>query len=240
MLTKTRKMKVLVACEFSGIVRDAFAKRGHEAWSCDLLPSESPDGLHYQGDVLGILDWGWDLMIAHPPCTDLAVSGARWFAEKRRDGRQQRSIDFFMRLADAKIPKKCIENPVCIMSTVWRKPDQIIQPWMFGDDAAKTTCLWLESLPRLAEQYDDGFSAYVCDCGCRFERGLGKYGCPNCCGDNGAALLSLPEYTTYRSGKRLPKWYDDAWKHKDFAIRRSRAFPGIANAMAEQWGGDAD
>lgn len=141
-------MKVLVACEFSGRVRDAFIAKGHEAMSCDLLPTEQP-GPHYQGDVLDILDGGWDLMIAHPPCTHLAVSGAAWFAEKRKDGRQQGAIDFFMKLANADIPKIMVENPISIMSTVWRKPDQIIQPWMFGHGETKATCLWLKNLPKL-------------------------------------------------------------------------------------------
>lgn len=141
-------MKVLVACEYSGTVRDAFRERGHDAWSCDLLPTDVP-GPHYQGDVLEILALGWDLMIAHPPCTHLAVSGARHFAAKRADGRQQQAIDFFMALANAPIKRKAIENPVCIMSTHWRKPDQIIQPWMFGHGETKATCLWLENLPAL-------------------------------------------------------------------------------------------
>ena len=141
-------MRVLVACEFSGRVRDAFIAKGHDAMSCDLLPSETP-GPHYQGDVLNILDDGWDLMIAHPPCTHLAVSGAVWFAEKRKDGRQQEAVDFFMKLANADIPKMAIENPISIMSTVWRKPDQIIQPWMFGHGETKATCLWLKELPKL-------------------------------------------------------------------------------------------
>lgn len=141
-------MKVLVACEYSGRVRDAFIANGHEAISCDLLPTEQP-GPHYQGDVFDIIGDGWDMMIAHPPCTDLAVSGARHFAEKRADGRQQASIDFFMRLASADIPRIAIENPICIMSSVWRKPDQIIQPWQFGHGETKATCLWLKNLPLL-------------------------------------------------------------------------------------------
>ena len=141
-------VKVLVACEYSGVVRDAFRERGHEAWSCDLLPTDVP-GPHYQGDVLEILALGWDLMIAHPPCTHLAVSGARHFAAKRADGRQQGAIEFFMALANAPVKRKAIENPVCIMSSHWRKPDQIIQPWMFGHGETKATCLWLENLPLL-------------------------------------------------------------------------------------------
>jgi site-specific DNA-cytosine methylase len=142
-------MKVLIACEFSGIVREAFRAKGHEAISCDLLPSEIP-GPHYQGDIKEVLfGHHWDLMIAHPPYTDLAVSGARWFKEKREDGRQQASIDFFMMLANAHIWKICIENPVGIMSKVWRKPNQIIQPWQYGHGETKATCLWLKGLPNL-------------------------------------------------------------------------------------------
>jgi len=141
-------MKVLIACEFSGIVKDAFKAKGHDAWSCDLLPTEK-EGNHIQGDVLNILNDGWDLMIAFPPCTHLAVSGARWFKEKRADGRQQQGIDFFMDLINAPIVKIAIENPVGIMSTHYRKPDQIIQPWQFGDEFQKTTCLWLKNLPLL-------------------------------------------------------------------------------------------
>ena len=141
-------MKVLVACEYSGIVRDAFIQGGHDAMSCDLLPTES-SGPHYQGDVRDLLDYPWDLMIAHPPCTDLAVSGARHFSAKRTDGRQQASASFFMRLAKAGIPRIAIENPVCIMSSLWRKPDQVIQPWMFGHGETKATCLWLKGLPPL-------------------------------------------------------------------------------------------
>lgn len=141
-------MKVLIACEYSGTVRDAFISMGHNVISCDLLPTDKP-GPHYQGDVFDIINDGWDLMIAHPPCTHLAVSGARHFAEKRADGRQQNGIDFFMALANAVIPKICIENPVCIMSTIWRKPDQIIQPWQYGHGETKSTCLWLKGLPLL-------------------------------------------------------------------------------------------
>ena len=143
-------MRVLVACEYSGTVRDAFRAMGHDAVSCDLLPTDVP-GPHYQGSVLDIIydGWPWDMMIAFPPCTHLAVSGARWFAAKRADGRQQQAIDFFMALANANIPKIAIENPVCIMSTQWRKPDQIIQPWQFGHGETKATCLWLKGLPQL-------------------------------------------------------------------------------------------
>lgn len=143
-------MRVLVACEESQEVCKAFRELGHEAYSCDIQDcSGGHPEWHIKRDVLEILNDGWDLVIAHPPCTDLAVSGARWFAEKRADGRQQRSIEFFMRFADCKCDHVAIENPVGIMSTVWRKPDQIIQPWMFGHGETKKTCLWLKNLPKL-------------------------------------------------------------------------------------------
>ena len=141
-------LKVLVACEYSGRVRDAFAKLGHFAMSCDLLPSDAP-GMHYQGDVTDILDQGWDIMIAHPPCTHLAVSGAKHFAAKRESGVQQEALEFVRLLLNAPIPKIALENPVSIISSEIRKPDQIIQPYMFGHEATKTTCLWLKGLPAL-------------------------------------------------------------------------------------------
>jgi|TARA_R100000030_G_scaffold15092_3_gene9958 site-specific DNA-cytosine methylase len=194
-------MRVLVACEYSGAVRDALINLGHDAVSCDLLPTDVP-GPHHQGSVLDILDDGWDMMIAFPPCTHLAVSGARWFAAKRADGRQQQGIDFFMALANANIPKIAIENPVGIMSTEWRKPDQIIQPWQYGHEATKTTCLWLKGLPNLTPT-----------------NVVGK----------GARHVT-------KSGRSLPEWYnlppsEDRWKI------RSKTFQGIADAMADQWGG---
>lgn len=140
------KMKVLVACEFSGIVRDAFIARGHGAMSCDLLPSESP-GPHYQGDVRDILYDDFDLMIAHPPCTHLAVSGARWFNDKIEE--QKEALEFVRLLMNAPINKICIENPISIISSKIRRPDQIIQPWQFGHGETKATCLWLKNLPKL-------------------------------------------------------------------------------------------
>lgn len=141
-------MKVLVACEFSGTVRDAFLALGHDAMSCDLLPTES-DGPHYQGDVRDVLDYPWDLMIAHPPCTDLATSGAAHFARKKKVGAQQAGASFFMKLAKADIPHIALENPISVMSGLWRKADQTIQPWMFGHPEKKATCLWLKNLPLL-------------------------------------------------------------------------------------------
>lgn len=191
-------MKVLVACEYSGVVRDAFAALGHDAISCDLLPTERP-GWHYQGDVRDILDWGFDLMIAHPPCTHLAVSGARWFKDKAQE--QQEALAFVRMLMDAPIPRICIENPVSIISSRIRKPDQVIQPWQHGHEATKTTCLWLKSLPMLVPTNIVG---------------------------KGARHVT-------KSGKSLPSWYNlppsaDRWKI------RSATFPGIAAAMAQQWG----
>ncbi len=139
-------MKVLVACEFSGIVREAFKAKGHDSWSCDLLPTENP-GNHIQGDVLEILNDGWDLMIAHPPCTHLAVSGARWFKYKIQE--QTEALEFVKKLLNANIWKIALENPVSIISSAIRRPDQIIQPWMFGHGETKATCLWLKNLPLL-------------------------------------------------------------------------------------------
>ena len=143
-------MKVLIACEYSGVVRDSFLRGGHEAMSCDILETESP-GPHYKGDLFDVIDYPWDLAIFHPPCTHLSVSGSRHFAEKKMDGRQQAAVSFFMRIVrqSAHIPKVAIENPVCIMSSLYRKPDQIIQPWQFGHGETKATCLWLKGLPLL-------------------------------------------------------------------------------------------
>jgi len=139
-------IKVLVACEFSGTVRDAFTSQGHEAWSCDLLPSETP-GNHYQGDIRDMLTDQWDLLIAHPPCTHLAVSGARWFKEKVQE--QAEALEFVKMLLSAPVPRIALENPVSIISSRIRKPDQIIQPYWFGDPYQKTTCIWLKGLVKL-------------------------------------------------------------------------------------------
>lgn len=139
-------MRVLVACEFSGVVRDAFIERGHDAVSCDLMDSESA-GPHYKGDVLEIINDGFDLMIAHPPCTHLAVSGARWFKDKKSE--QAAALEFVQKLMDARIERICVENPVSIISSRIRKPDQIMQPWQFGHGETKATCLWLKGLPKL-------------------------------------------------------------------------------------------
>ncbi len=139
-------MRVLVACEYSGTVRDAFLAAGHDAMSCDLLPTDV-DGPHYQGDVRDVLNDGWDLMIAHPPCTHLAVSGARWFKDKQAE--QAEALAFVRLLMDAPVPRIAIENPVSVISSRIRKPDQVIQPWQFGHGETKATCLWLKGLPKL-------------------------------------------------------------------------------------------
>lgn len=145
-----RRMRVLVACEESQVVCSAFRAKGHNAYSCDILPtSGSIADWHLRCDVTEVLHDHWDIIIAFPPCTDLAVSGARWFPEKKADGRQNRSIHFFMRFTNILCPSICIENPIGIMSTIYRKPDQIIQPWQFGHGETKTTCLWLKGLPLL-------------------------------------------------------------------------------------------
>ena len=141
-------MRVLVACEYSGRVRDAFLAKGHEAMSCDLLPTDVP-GPHHQGNVLNVINDGWDLMIAHPPCTHLAVSGARHFAAKQASGVQQEALEFVKGLLGAPIAKIALENPISIISSRIRKPDQIIQPWQFGHGETKSTCLWLKGLPLL-------------------------------------------------------------------------------------------
>lgn len=141
-------MRILIGCEFSGTVRDAFTALGHDAMSCDLLPTDKP-GNHYQGDVMDVINDGWDLAIFHPPCTHLAVSGARHFAAKKASGVQEEALDFVRMLLDADIPRIALENPVSIISTRIRKPDQVIQPWQFGHGETKKTCLWLKNLPLL-------------------------------------------------------------------------------------------
>ncbi len=140
-------MRVLVACEFSGVVRRAFRVLGHNAWSCDLLPAEDGSPHHFRNDVRRVIDFDWDILIAHPPCTHLAVSGARWFKDKQQE--QVEALDFVRELLDAPIPHIALENPISIISSHIRKPDQIIQPWMFGHGETKATCLWLKNLPKL-------------------------------------------------------------------------------------------
>ena len=188
---KDNPLRVLVACEFSGIMREAFRKCGCDAWSCDLLETEIPSRFHVQADILQYLKKSdkWDLMIAHPPCTYLAVSGAKWFKERQTE--QQEALSFVKKLMDVDIPRICIENPISVISTKIRKPDQIIQPWMFGHGETKSTCLWLKNLPKL-------------------------------------------QPTNIVSGREGRVWKEtpspNRWKN------RSRTYPGIAEAMATQWG----
>jgi hypothetical protein len=203
-------MKVLVACEESGVVRNAFAARGHLAVSCDLLPTEST-GIHYHGDILDIINLGWDLMIAHPPCTYITISANKWLKDQppRKSGAlvgearrlaQRGAIDFFIKLYNAPIKKVAIENPIGVMSSIFRKPDQVIQPWMFGHGETKATCLWLKNLPKLVW----------------------------------ARETNLFEQKTAVDGReqRIHKLAPSP----DRAKIRSRTFSGIAKAMAEQWG----
>jgi site-specific DNA-cytosine methylase len=216
-------MRVLLACEESQTVTKEFRALGHEAYSCDVLPTsgKNPEW-HIQGDVINYLNDGWDMMIAHPPCTHIAVSGARHFKQKIADGRQQEGIDFFMAMINAPIEKIAVENPIGIMSKNYRTPDQIIQPYFFGDPFQKSTCLWLKNLPLLYHNSEpnlfDDVITHTKDKGEFFEW-IDKNGVK----------------------KRQPLWYAEAFrKHgADGAMRsrlRSKTFPGIAKAMASQWG----
>jgi site-specific DNA-cytosine methylase len=221
-------MRVLVACEFSGIVRESFRRRGHDAWSCDLLESEIP-GQHMQCGVRRALqEWPWDLMIAHPPCTHLAVSGARWFKEKQAE--QTQALEFVRMLMEAAIARIAIENPVSIISSRIRKPDQVIQPWMFGHGETKTTCLWLKGLPKL-EPTDLVVPEWaVRSDGTIHMSKKGKR-------DNPTHFLT-GRTTRVLSGPQLQQWNrihhmppsPERWRN------RSRTYGGIAEAMAEQWG----
>lgn len=223
-------MKALIACEESQAVCIEGRKLGHEVYSCDILEcSGGHPEWHIQGDVLPLLngnctfttmdgvehriDGKWDMIIAFPPCTDLASSGARHFAQKRADGRQQRSIEFFMKFVNADCDRIAIENPIGIMSTIYRKPDQIIQPYQFGHNARKSTCLWLKNLPLLT-------STNIVDPGQIDKNGFSR----------GASL----DYATDKNGKIL------SWNDPRTAKIRSKTFPGIAKAMAEQWMGESE
>lgn len=220
-------MRVLVACELSGIIRDAFRDRGHDAWSCDLLPSDADNRFHIQRDARLVLNDGWDLMIAHPPCNHLCSSGARWFKEKRADGRQQVAVKFFMVFTEADISKVVIENPVGIMSTQYRKPDQIIQPYEYGHPESKRTCLWLKGLPLLEPTKIMEPEYYTLPDGTEYRdkksKGYSK--------------------THYCPEKLAPQWANRTLSGQNklgpSALRskiRSMTYPGIAAAMAEQWG----
>tara|TARA_R100000951_G_C2586706_1_gene163666 strand:+ start:52 stop:678 length:627 start_codon:yes stop_codon:yes gene_type:complete len=207
-------MKVLIACEESQSITKEFRNLGHEAFSCDILPcSGGHPEWHYQQDVFEVIDQGWDMMIAHPPCTYLSVSGARWLYNKdgskneERWRNQSEALNFVQRLMDVPIDKIAVENPVSVISSNIRKPEQIIQPWMFGDEATKTTCLWLKNLPLLKP----------------------------------TKVVGKGERVVFKSGKSHPQWYAEALSKAKTAEERrnlrSKTFPGIAQAIANQWGG---
>lgn len=205
-------MKILVACEESQIVTEAFRKLGHDAFSCDIMPcSGSHPEWHIQDDVLNYLNMHWDMIIAHPPCTYLTVTGNRWYNVDKygdvaiaRFHKRQQAIEFFMKFVECNCKRIAIENPIGVMSTIYRKPNQIIQPYMFGDPYEKRTCLWLRNLPELIP-----------------------------------TNIVIPEERLKTGKTTMPKWYAEAWKMKpeDRARYRSKTFPGIAEAMAKQWGG---
>ena len=207
----TGGMKVLIACEYSGIVRDAFTIRGHDAWSCDILPTES-EGNHIQDDIFNHLNKDWDLMIAHPPCTYLSNAGNRWFDEekygekaKERKRLRLESLDFVKKLYDSNISKVCIENPVGFLNNNWKKPAEVIQPYYFGDEDSKRTCLWLKNLQSLA--YTN--------------------------------IVKPKIYGYHKRGnhKGMPIYFHEhLFSSKDRAKNRSKFWKGIASAMAEQWG----
>lgn len=210
--------RVLLACEESQAVTIEFRKLGFEAYSCDI--QECSGGYpewHLKTDLFDVINDKWDLMIAFPPCTHLAVSGAAHFEKKRADGRQQQGVDFFMRVVNAPIHRIAVENPIGIMSNIYRKPDQIIQPYYFGDEFQKTTCLWLKNLPKL--YHNDKPNLF----------------------DSEVTHVSKGEFFTWidkKTGKekRQPKWYADAFMYKkEIGKERSKTFPGIAKAMATQW-----
>jgi len=200
------KMKVLIACEESGTVREAFRKLGHDAWSCDIKPDRENSPFHYEMDVNEVINKGWDLMIAHPPCTFLCVSGARWLTHPKYPNRKQdrqEAFNFFMSLANADIDKIALENPIGYVSTAWRKPDQIVQPYMFGDDASKATCLWLKNLPKLEPTKIITPSKHITSNGKVYDKWW---------------------------------WESSILPVKERGAFRSKTFQGIADAMANQWG----
>jgi len=202
-------MRVLVACEYSGITRDAFAAKGHDAWSCDLLPTEQP-GQHIQGDVLEILNDGWDLMIAHPPCTYLSYAGVQSWNNPGREEQRQAAMRFFMKFINAPIQRICVENPVGLPNVEYRKPDQIVHPYYFGEQHLKRTCLWLKNLPKLWYWLQDDLF-----------------------GKRTATEYPEPIYID-KTARQKKRYFTDA-NHGGHA--RSKSFRSVANAMVEQWGG---
>ncbi len=202
--------RVLVACEFSGTVRDAFAALGHDAWSCDILPSESP-GNHIEGCVLSVLDQDWDLIVAHPPCTYLSYAGTRHWNNPGRAEKREDALAFFMKCYNAPARRVAVENPVGYANTVFRKPDQVIDPYFFGDRERKRTALWLRNLPPLIHVRSDDLISIATHC-----------------------PPPEPKYFLY-NGKAV-HWCAAQSGAKDRQKKRSRFWPGIANAMAQQWG----
>ncbi len=206
-------MKALIACEFSGTVREAFRCRGYDAVSCDMLPSELP-GPHYQGDVWDIVDGGWDMMIAHPPCQYLSLAGNKYLKDNpERIAKREKALQFFIRLYNSKIKYVALENPCGYANRKFRKPDQTVQPFQFGDNARKLTCLWLKNLPAI---HIGGLPLF----------GISDTSLPK----------PKPQYTR-EDGKNV--YFTEGMKTsgKQRQLLRSKTFPGIANAMAEQWGG---
>lgn len=255
-------MRVLVACEYSGRVRDAFTRLGHFALSCDLLPTESP-GLHWTGDVFDVIDKGWDLMIAHPPCTYLSVSGMHWTTRGLRDPKlTDDALEFVRRLMDAPIPRIAIENPISVISSRIRKPDQIIHPWWFGDDASKQTCLWLKNLPCLeVNSRSDvippkGWSLVQCAADMLECELCGEPFCPECdthyadcecigpheddvvIQERNGVLFGTRETPAPKMvwGNQTSSGQNKLGPSPDRWKERSRTYQGIADAMAQQWG----
>ena len=204
-------MKILIACEESDEVRGRFEKIGLDAWSCDIKPNRNKKAKHLQCDLLEILNNNWDAVIAFPPCTHLAVSGAAWFEQKRKDGRQNEAIEFFLKIANLDIKHIAIENPVGIMSNIYRKPDQIIHPYFFGDPVRKNTCLWLKGLPKLIHNEKINL----------FENNI-THVKPN-----------IVKYGNKTYSGPAAKWYKTA---EERSTERSKTYPGIAQAMTDQWG----
>jgi hypothetical protein len=253
-------MRVLIACEYSGIVRDAFINNGHEAMSCDLLPTEQP-GPHYHGNVFDIINDGFDMMIAHPPCTYLSVSGMHWTTRGLRDPKlTEDALNFVKLLMEAPIKKIALENPISVISTRIRRPDQIIQPWWFGDNASKKTCLWLKNLPKLKLNINkivcpDGWAKVMCaadmvECDC-----CGEPFCPECdshyadceCIGPTEDDVTTKEVDNVLFGTRIKPAPKMIWANQtpsgqnklgpspDRWKERSRTYLGIAQAMADQW-----
>lgn len=207
-------INILIACEESDTVRSRFQAKGFNAVSCDLQPSRNPEAKHYQGDLFDIIGLGWDMMIAFPPCTHLCVSGARHFDRKKADGRQAEAVEFFLKVWNSQIPRICIENPVGIMSSHFRKPDQIIHPYYFGDSASKRTCLWLKNMPKLVHVKE-----------------------PNLFEKEPTHVYRGDFVASKETGSRMPAWYAETSKlsTEERSKARSKTFNGIAYAMCEQW-----